>query len=258
MKVVFFLVALANVAFFMWEYNKNAVEQAAEKAKTPDSPVQESIMLIDELNQYPAASRQTGAIAGGHGTGAGGGQTRSEREEIAGLAKEPQKERPQSTADTKTSQEGQPICVEAGPFFDEKLLDEWSKRLSAVNARIQQQARTEQTVSDYLVFQPAAETPEQSEANLEILKNQGFADVWRMKEGGGIALGVFKKEERAEAMKEQLQAKGIYAEVMPRFKKQLQKYVLIKGGGQVPENLTSLQKNYPRIAVKPATSCAEP
>lgn len=315
MKVVFFCVVLANIAFFMWEYNRNAVEQA----KPPDTSVQQSIVLVDELNERPSASREgdsVAEIASNQFKGIEGREAGSDNKEIADLAnenspplnvgrelsggraiapqdesvsgkkgksalstpspmpaetaaadlgKEPQRESPQSATagHAEASWEERQFCVEAGPFTDEKLINQWNRELSTAHAQIQLQTRTvqSQSVGDYLVYQPAAETPEQSDADLKMIKNQGFADAWTIKESEGkgkIVLGVFKKEERAVAMKEQLQAKGIYAEVMPRYKKQLQKYVLINGQGPAPESITILRKNYPGITLKPATTCVEP
>ncbi|MGZ8199340.1 MAG: hypothetical protein ACXWUC_00985 [Methylosarcina sp.] len=285
MKLVFFLVALANVALFMWEYNKSAVEQATENAETVDYPVQESIVLAGELNTEPTTRDQTvriAEIANDQNSDADLRQIRSEKEKIADLANESRqpplfsKDGPKmslaggalekakkslAASHIEESSEGPQSCFEAGPFPDKKLLDIWNKQLLAVKAKVQFQTRMGQSVSDYLVYQPSAETPEQSNANLQKLKSQGFTDAWTLKQSdvkGGIVLGVFKKEERALVMKEQLQTRGIYVEVMPRYKKQSQKYVLIKGGRQVQGDLIILEKNYPSISVKSVTSCLEP
>lgn len=289
MKAVFFFVALANVAFFMWEYHRNAVQQVAERTQTPGIPVQESIVLADELNEPLPAGRETAAaaeIADHQGIDSGAGQNRAATGETADSANEGRAplnvEHPftgsgsevlrkepvlangeNSAAEDRVGEERTEghVCVEAGPFTDEKLLNEWRRQLTAVNARLQIQSRPGQAVGDYLVYQPAAETPEQSDANLKMQKGLGFADVWKMTEGeekGGIALGVFKKEEKAVVMKEQLRAKGIDAEVMPRYRNQERKYVLIAGGRQVAERLTLLQKKHPGITLQSATSCGAP
>lgn len=289
MKAVFFFVALANVTFFMWEYHRNAAQQIAERTQTPDIPVQESIELVDELNEQPPAGRRTAAaaeIAGHQGTGSGAGQNRTENGKTAdranegrapfnvgrlpeGTGSEALRNESASAKGEKSAAEGRveearaegQICVEVGPFSDQKLLNEWRRQLSAVNAQLRIQARPGQVVGDYLVYQPAAETPEQADADLKMLKSQGFADVWKMTKGegkDGMALGVFKKEEKAVAMKEQLRAKGIDAEVMPRYRKQEQQYVLVKGEGHVTERLALLREKYPGISLKPAASCGEP
>jgi hypothetical protein len=315
MKLVFFLVALANVALFMWEYNKSTVEQTVESAETADYPVQESIVLAGELNKGPMDSDQiaeVAEVANGRSSDAGPRQNRFEKDEIVDLANEGRqpllfsKDGPETplaggaleiaressgSGLSMTAGDAEPAvanisehrqvknmqpaaashieepsdehhsCFEAGPFSDEKLLDIWNKQLLAVKAKVQIQARMGQSVGDYLVNQPSAETPEQSEANLQMLRSQGFTDAWTLKQGdvkGGIVLGVFKKEERALVMKEQLQTRGIHVEVMPRYKKQSQKYVLVKGGRQAQEELIVLEKKHPNISVKSVTSCLEP
>jgi hypothetical protein len=86
MKLVFFLVALANVALFMWEYNKSTVEQTVESAETADYPVQESIVLAGELNKGPMDSDQiaeVAEVANGRSSDAGPRQNRFEKDEIA-------------------------------------------------------------------------------------------------------------------------------------------------------------------------------
>jgi hypothetical protein len=285
MKAFFFFVVLANVAFFMWEYHRNATQQVTERTQTPDVPVQESIELVDELNGHPPAGRETAAaaeFAGRQDAGSGAGQNRAENREMtdfanegrapfnagrlsAGAGSEVRRDESASATGEKSAAEAaraeEQICIEAGPFSDLKLLNEWRSQLSAVNAQLRIQARPGQVVGDYLVYQPAAETPEQSDADLKMLKSLGFTDVWKMTEGeekDGIALGVFKKEEKAVVLKEQMRAKGIDAEVMPRYRKQEQQYVLVKGEGHVTERLALLQEKYPGISLKPTASCDEP
>jgi hypothetical protein len=45
---------------------------------------------------------------------------------------------------------------------------------------------------------------------------------------------------------------------MPRYRKQEQQYVLVKGEGHVTERLALLQEKYPGISLKPTASCDEP
>lgn len=49
MKILFFLVALANVALLMWEYNKGAFEKAINTSEQKILLNQEDILLVSEL-----------------------------------------------------------------------------------------------------------------------------------------------------------------------------------------------------------------
>jgi len=49
MKFFLFLVALANVGLFMWEYKQGAFESSTDIAEKYDSPDQERILLVSEL-----------------------------------------------------------------------------------------------------------------------------------------------------------------------------------------------------------------
>ncbi|MFZ2311302.1 MAG: hypothetical protein WAV82_01680, partial [Methylobacter sp.] len=51
MKIVFFLVALANVSLFMWEYNKGAFVPVIETSQQNAQIDQEPILLVNELKK---------------------------------------------------------------------------------------------------------------------------------------------------------------------------------------------------------------
>ena len=55
MKILFFLVAIANVAFFMWEYKTGAFVPLTETSEQNADPDQEQILLVSELKNVPQA-----------------------------------------------------------------------------------------------------------------------------------------------------------------------------------------------------------
>lgn len=260
MKIIFFLAALANVALFMWEYNKNS-EQTTEHSETRVYADLERIVLVSELNRdetgrNPVAQYKENAGNQDSQMQLGLQITPDDKSKEASTQSSEEK----SPVVEQTAENETPACYEAGPFADSSVLGIWQKQLAAVEAEVDSVSREGKSVSDYLVYYPS-DTPEQSVANLLMLKGQGHNDAWILNQGnekGGISLGVFKKEERAQAMKSQLQDKGIHVEVMPRYKKQVQKFARIKGESQLQESLKSLEKSYPDVTVKPAENCSEP
>jgi hypothetical protein len=149
-------------------------------------------------------------------------------------------------------------CYEAGPFVNGNAYQLWKRELNAGRESIKTLSRDGEAISDYLVYYPAAETKPQAEANLKMLKDKGINDLWPLTKGkdkGLISLGVFKNESRAQALKSQLLAKDIQAEVKPRYTIKSQKYAQIKAGGKVLERLNVMKQTYPAIAVKQINQC---
>jgi hypothetical protein len=149
-------------------------------------------------------------------------------------------------------------CYEAGPFANGNAYQLWKRELNAGRESIKTLSRDGEAISDYLVYYPAAETKQQAEANLKMLKDKGINDLWPLTKGkdkGQISLGIFKNESRAQALKSQLLAKDIQAEVKPRYTIKSQKYAQIKASGKVLERLNVMKQTYPAIAVKQINQC---
>ncbi|WAK00420.1 hypothetical protein [Methylobacter sp. YRD-M1] len=319
MKVFLFLVALANVGLFMWEYKQGAFEPSVEVAEQYDSPDQERILLASELKnaqQAQASGPEPDNSAGLEKTPATAAPSVSLKgleasdnnllaEQLsppmdklaaeAGLSAENSADRPieQKKAEkalpesahsdkAKSDQSGleskpvQPIiaavekaqdsdaasepiiCYEAGPFANGNAYQLWKRELNAPKEAIKSLSRDGEVISDYLVYYPAAETKQQVEANLKMIKDKGINDLWLLtkgKDNGLISLGVFKNESRALAMKSQMLAKGIQAEVKPRYTPKPQKYAQIKAGGKVQERLNVMKQTYPAVVVKQINQC---
>lgn len=298
MKVFLFLVALANVGLFMWEYKQGAFAPSADIAEQYDSPDQERILLVSELKnvqQVQASGPKLDTAVGLEKTPAIAAPSISLKGLDASLSAENSAARPveQKKAETalsesapsdkeKSDQPGleskpvQPIiaaaekaqdsdaasepvsCYEAGPFVNGNAYQLWKRELNAPKEAIKSLSRDGEVVSDYLVYYPAADTKQQAEANLKMIKDKGINDLWLLtkgKDNGLISLGVFKNESRALAMKSQLLAKGIQAEVKPRYIPKPQKYAQIKAGGKVQARLNLMKQTYPAVVVKQINQC---
>ena len=298
MKFFLFLVALANVGLFMWEYKQGAFEPSADIAEQYDSPDQERILLVSELKnvqQAQASGPKPDIAAGLEKTPAIATPSVSLKGLDASLSAENSAARPieQKKAETalpesahsdkeKSDQPGlesklvQPIiaaaekaqdsdtasepasCYEAGPFVNGNAYQLWKRELNAPKEAIKSLSRDGEVISDYLVYYPAAETRQQAEANLKMIKDKGINDLWLLtkgKDNGLISLGVFKNESRALALKSQMLAKGIQAEVKPRYILKPQKYAQIKAGGKVLERLNVMKQTYPAVVVNQINQC---
>lgn len=255
MRMVFFLVALANVALFMWEYNKGAFERVIESSETATYSGQERILLVSELSK----------VQPGDSTAERHREFEDERQTDSGMGNKntANKHTDEFTWDEIKIDAAEPPvkqdiinCYEAGPFIDEAIYEVWERQLSSSGAEIRAFSRADKTVEDYVVFYPSGETMEQSEINLKMLKSQGLKEFWMVENGGEkgqILLGIFSREVKALKMKAQLQAKGIDAEIRARYKNKsnkVQKYALIKGGGKLMADLDLLKKNDPSISVE--------
>lgn len=267
MKILFFLLALANVALFMWEYRQGAFSTAQETPAGNIAGYQEPIVLLSELNSNTEIADQTDKTATIARNDAAGKEEMAakplEKESVTEKSTEAaapvlQTPMPVATPIDSGIKDGGQIgssaidCYEAGPFANNNVYQIWEKRL---NGFIKGIDRDEQIVTDYLVYYPASETLDESKANMQMLKDKGVNDLYMINKGeeqGQISLGVYKKEERAILMKNELLAKGINAEIKARYKGKVQKFAFIKGESDAIENLELLKKEYPKVNVKQA------
>jgi hypothetical protein len=249
MKTLFFLVVIANVALFMWEYKTGALAPVIETTSQNTDLNQEQILLLSELKNIPQPILPAPA-------------SEPPVEETA-LIEKIDAVSPSVSESVDKSAPKDPIittadkienhCYEVGPFINNKLYLTWASRLKDIESNIKQLSRKEPIASSYIVYYQTAETAAQTETDIQMLKNHGVKDFWLVTTGEDkdkISLGVFSKETSALAMKSELLAKGINAEIKPRYKTKARKYALIKGDGKLTERLGVLKQTYPQLSVK--------
>ncbi len=74
--------------------------------------------------------------------------------------------------------------------------------------------------TSFIVYYPAAESPEASKANVQMLSDKGLRDLWLIDKGdmrGNISLGVFKTRSRAEVLQQELEAKQIQSQIQAQL-----------------------------------------
>ncbi|MDD5276933.1 MAG: hypothetical protein PHR16_12730 [Methylovulum sp.] len=221
MKLLFFLIVLANVTLFMWEYKTGALTPVITTPPANATPDLEPLLLVSEL---PPASVQPEA--------------------------KPPETLPQPVTDNTAEKVIR--CYEAGPFTKKADTQRWVSQLADAETTVKLVSKDEQIPSKYKVYYPAGKP----EATLQMLKGQDINDffVERAEKGQStISLGVFSKEERALMLKKQLLTKGIEAKIKTLYKTKIQQYALIESG--TTGLLETLQKTMPQIFVKELLPC---
>ena len=282
MKILFFLVVTANVALFMWEYKTGAFVRNNEISEQYAALDQEQILLVSELKTISQIDTPETVL---EQTGEENALTQEDKIEDQSQsssenASAAEADIPAMVAkslpavsesivkpvlDESLGNASNPsqvekiavLCFEVGPFTNKIGYQTLANRVKKVESEIKPISRDEQIASNYMVYYPAAETELASGNNIRMLKSHGIKDLWLLTgaDKGMISLGLFIKEENALKMKNELLAKGINAEVKPRYKTKSQQYALIKGDDRLMAQLDSLKETYPELVVKqiPAT-----
>lgn len=225
MKLLFFLIVLANVSLFMWEYKTGALTPVITTPPANATPDLEPILLVSELPPAPV---------------------------------QPEAKPPDTLPEPVTDNTAEKVmrCYEAGPFTKKADVQRWVSQLADAGTTVKLVSKDEQIPSKYMVYYPAGRTPTKSEANLQMLKEQGINELFVQhteKGPGDISLGVFSKEERALMLKKQLLTKGIEAKIKTLYKTKAQQYALIES--DTTGQLETLQKTIPQIFVKELLPC---
>ena len=264
MKILFFVLALANVLVVMWEYHKGVLGAAPGIAVDNSKAYQEQITLVSELaantviaNQ--ADKPQTSAEPNSDSLVVMNQLTELTHRTESGSTNSSEIRPEQSTtasvqdsgaiANLETLDVNSMVCYEAGPFSSKQVYWAWEKLLKDFMAGFN---RESPELKDYVVYYPAAETMSQSQANLQMLKEKGMTDLWFFSQGseqGQISLGLFNKEEKARLMQKELLAKGIAAEIKARYKNKVQKFAVIRTYAKLMDSLEILKKEYPTVLV---------
>ncbi|MGR8981615.1 MAG: hypothetical protein ACU84H_16205 [Gammaproteobacteria bacterium] len=259
MKIVFFLVVLANITLFLWEYNRSVRQPADKQYETVASSEREVIVLARELKKGPKPEMVNGEES--QNSPAAGSESAIENA-VSNNSREGSLNpyEPDLKGITRAGEKDSVYCYQAGPFAAAELISLWRSRLNSSGAQVELISRTEKIIRDYVVYYPAADKVEELEANVEMLKSHGLNEFWIKRTGeekGQILLGIFSREERALKMKNELQAKGINAELKLRYQNKANRYALIRTEEKTLDSLDNLKRAYPAIPVKPLAGSSE-
>jgi len=218
MKIFFYLLATVNIAFFMWEVKQGAFTKPPVPNEISKAVTPEPIVLVSELAKDDSSLASDNLVKGS-----------SIR------------------------------CYLAGPFSNQSSYRKWLKNLRMDPKNVTLTSKDDLTIDGYIVFYPAAETMEKAQENIKMLKAKGVDDVWLFDSGeqkAEIALGSFNDEDRAMLMKKEMLAKGIAAEVKPKFKSKIQHYVGLKGDNKLLETIQDLKASFPQVELEIVDQCS--
>ncbi|MFK5949931.1 MAG: hypothetical protein QM500_14300 [Methylococcales bacterium] len=213
MKIFFFLVLLANIIFFLWEYK-------AVKTYSPlvsQENVKKQILLLSELPD-------------------GGSE-----ETIVENASVPpdmllNNESSFDGGQNNTPVENKSYCYQVGPFLSESLLDDWVVKNKIDINLLTKVSEKSKKVTGFLVYYPQANTFQQSKNHIQLLENKGVTDFWLFRKGelkGVISLGLFTTKKRAVLLQNKLLNSGFSVKIMPRYREESIWYINILTDNQV-------------------------
>ena len=262
MKTLFFLLALINVALFMWEYKAGAFIPATVTSEQNADVGQEQIQLVSELKNVPQAVTPASALEQPVAENASIDKANKSASipellpaTLENLVKPALEQSTATVSNKSNADKTEAHCFDVGPFATTKIYQTWLTQLKDIESEIKSINRDGKVVSNYIVYYPAAETQIQSEENIKKLRNHGLKDLWILngEDKGKVSLGLFDREESALAMKNELLAKGIKADIKAQYKTKSQKYAVVKGNGKLVDRLDVLKKTYPELSVKQIT-----
>ena len=258
MKTLFLLVAIANVALFMWEYKTGAFVPISETSEQNSDFDQEQILLVSEIKNVPQTIKPA-PVSEQSVTGNASTEAADKPALVPELLPAIAESIDKPVLEKLTAKDSNIIdankieerCYEVGPFANDKAYRAWVNRLKDIKSEIKPITRDEQIADNHLFNYLAAETELEPGDNKKMLKNHGIKDLWLLssEDKGKISLGLFIKEESALTMNNKLLAKGISAEV----KAKSQRYALIKGDDKLMARLDDLIKTNPQLSVKQIT-----
>lgn len=112
-------------------------------------------------------------------------------------------------------------CWTLGPMAQRQAADNFLKAVAdkVISAKVRE--GTEQIITGYWVVLPPYESASAANKVVEQLKARDVIDVQRFYQGeyqNGVSLGIYNRRHNAEKRKAQIEAKGFFPEVVPRYK----------------------------------------
>lgn len=278
MKILFFLALLANLVFFLWQYNAGAFGHTTDKTELAISESKQ-IWLVSEMEKKlpvnraatptpPPATHQTSPA-----TVMALAKTNTPQQSVTSAAVHPVQPLPVPSQTAPIANVAAPApsltpalpmasvkavyCYQVQGFADKTAVTRWAQQ-QTIDPKALQLKETAPVVADYLVNYPAAATFAESKKNIAVLKNHGINTFFMINQGefkGAISLGVFKSEARAIKAQQVLIQKGINAKVTPRYKTAPVISAQIKTEKTKPELLLTLAGHAPKASVELLSKC---
>lgn len=257
MKYLFFLVLFANIVFFLWEI-MNGTPQFDYPVRHERSSSLKEILLVSETQP------QSELEPSGTDQRAKEYSELSETQQPGALRRIENKPQYGGQKAVYSEKKGH-FCYEIGPFLNDEIQKKWlddaqirSDSIEVVNKAIEIQ-------HGFVIFLPAEETYEKSEAYYEMLKQRGITDLWLFKKGesrGMISLGIYRNKQSGEKIQQQFIAQGLDVRIKPYFKTEQRYFVRITSKEEINQGLDLLidtwSKDMPDLQFRKESLCAGP
>lgn len=220
MKILFFLTLLANLVFFLWQYNAGGFHRAEEKTEI-SNPEPKQIWLLSELPKKPpvtVAAIQTPPLAAPAVNVPQPAKNNPQVPTLLPVLKPAVAATASATPTTTATAVKQFYCYQIKGFSDKSAAMHWSQKAGvSMSLRFKE---IPPVVADYVVNYPVP-TPAKSGESGEFLKQHGIKNFFVINHGeskGSISLGVFKSEAHAIKAQRMFIQKGINAKIAKRYK----------------------------------------
>ena len=207
MRILFFLALLANLVFFLWQYNAGGFHQSGDEGE-PIPASTKQIWLLSELEKKPPVTApqniSTAIISQAEKNQSPPPVPPAIANTVAITTISP------TTPAVKTR-----YCYRIKGFANKASATRWTQR-HAIDTALLHIRESPPVVADYVVNYPAA-TSAALKKNSDLLKERGIKKFFMLNRKGLISLGVFKNEIRAIKAQQALIKKGINAKVSKRY-----------------------------------------
>jgi hypothetical protein len=277
MRTLFFLLLIANVSLFMWEFKHGAVIPEKETIIQTDNKHYEKITLVSDATPVkqqqtlPAPANASAAnqikvtdsrtiyfpkVNNAQATAITPKIQNTPANAAISVQAEPAKTTPPPAPapvlPAIAAVKNPVACYKTGPVKNNKNYQDILIKLSGTDSTIKLMRNNEQKPGSYIVFIPATKKPNNPDAYLLMLKQYGLKDIYSVKSGvdkGQITLGTFSSEPRALGLQKTMQAKGVQASIKTQNKNKPVQYAMVKTTANILENLQSLKIKYPDFRI---------
>jgi hypothetical protein len=290
MKILFFLAVLANLVFFLWQYNAGAFQQPSDRAEP--LAVEKQIWLVSELEQKPAIkvavkSNSYPAFVGLRSSAQPTGSkitattlahviAKMDHDMLAMTEFKPLlkpktvpaqatkavaiKTTPTAVASISTLKPAEKtfFCYQISTLANKSVVANWVKRQAKEITLLKPIKENEPMVADYLIYYPTAGSIEKTRENIALLKEQGVTELFVIKSGefkNAISLGVFKNQARAIRQQQNLIHQGIQAQLAKRYKSAAMVYLQIKTEKKPAQLLAMLKREVMQPKLELLSKC---
>lgn len=219
MRWVFWIVLLANTAFFAWHFSGD--DQDDVRVSTLPSEVQTPLRLVSELK--PVESPNT-----------------------TSPVSQPIKEASQPVMQSSPSQ-----CFGLGPFDKHEQASQTLAQLSTKPGTGYKASVTQEKVPrDFWLFVPAQKDETATHAALALLQRASVEGVVMTKgsRSNAISVGTYNLKAAAEKTREKLKSVGIDAVIEPRYKKDTRSWIVF--GSMTPGEVNVLRSRVAQVSPK--------